>query len=244
MGTEKTHVNTVVTGLADSGKSTPTGHLIYTWGATDKRPSAKCEKESAEMGKGSFKHAWVLDKQKAECEHGITIDISLEFGVGNSKNGHTPEHSPLACRPDVEQLIVVVHKMDFTEPPYSRRDMRKSLRTSALTLRKWATALTLQHLCQFLIGMVAPCRSHVITGLGSQDRKSPVNMADAYGILPLEVLDSILPPTCPIDKSLHLPLQDVYEIWVIGTVSVGQLDTGALKPVSCPPLLQSTLQLK
>ena len=31
----------------------------------------------AEMGKGSFKYAWVLDKLKAERERGITIDIAL-----------------------------------------------------------------------------------------------------------------------------------------------------------------------
>ena len=29
------------------------------------------------MEKGSFKYAWVLDILKAECERGITIDISL-----------------------------------------------------------------------------------------------------------------------------------------------------------------------
>merc|ERR1712137_90334 len=34
-------------------------------------------KEAAEMGKGSFKYAWVLDKLKAERERGITIDIAL-----------------------------------------------------------------------------------------------------------------------------------------------------------------------
>lgn len=33
--------------------------------------------EAAEMGKGSFKYAWVLDKLKAERERGITIDIAL-----------------------------------------------------------------------------------------------------------------------------------------------------------------------
>merc|ERR1712002_1362630 len=37
----------------------------------------KFEKEAAEMGKGSFKYAWVLDKLKAERERGITIDIAL-----------------------------------------------------------------------------------------------------------------------------------------------------------------------
>jgi translation elongation factor EF-1alpha len=35
------------------------------------------EKEAAELGKGSFKYAWVLDKLKAERERGITIDIAL-----------------------------------------------------------------------------------------------------------------------------------------------------------------------
>merc|ERR1711883_34263 len=37
----------------------------------------KFEKEAADMGKGSFKYAWVLDKLKAERERGITIDIAL-----------------------------------------------------------------------------------------------------------------------------------------------------------------------
>ena len=31
MGKEKTHVNVVVIGHVDSGKSTTTGHLIYKW---------------------------------------------------------------------------------------------------------------------------------------------------------------------------------------------------------------------
>ncbi|TLD11827.1 elongation factor-1a, partial [Venturia nashicola] len=33
--------------------------------------------EAAELGKGSFKYAWVLDKLKSERERGITIDIAL-----------------------------------------------------------------------------------------------------------------------------------------------------------------------
>ena len=36
-----------------------------------------------QMGKGSFKYAWVLDKLKAERERGITIDIALwKFETG------------------------------------------------------------------------------------------------------------------------------------------------------------------
>ena len=77
MPKEKLHISIVVIGHVDSGKSTTTGHLIYKCGGIDKRVIEKFEKEATEMGKGSFKYAWVLDKLKAERERGITIDISL-----------------------------------------------------------------------------------------------------------------------------------------------------------------------
>ena len=77
MGKEKNHINLVVIGHVDSGKSTTTGHLIYKCGGIDKRTIEKFEKEAAESGKGSFKYAWVMDKLKAERERGITIDIAL-----------------------------------------------------------------------------------------------------------------------------------------------------------------------
>jgi len=77
MGKEKFHINIVVIGHVDSGKSTTTGHLIYKCGGIDQRTIEKFEKEAAELGKGSFKYAWVLDKLKAERERGITIDIAL-----------------------------------------------------------------------------------------------------------------------------------------------------------------------
>lgn len=74
---DKTHLNIVVIGHVDSGKSTTTGHLIYKCGGIDQRTIEKFEKEAAELGKGSFKYAWVLDKLKSERERGITIDIAL-----------------------------------------------------------------------------------------------------------------------------------------------------------------------
>ena len=74
---DKVHVNLVVIGHVDSGKSTSTGHLIYKCGGIDKRTIEKYEKEAADLGKSSFKYAWVMDKLKSERERGITIDISL-----------------------------------------------------------------------------------------------------------------------------------------------------------------------
>merc|ERR1712166_1225880 len=66
MGKEKDRLNLVVIGHVDSGKSTSTGHLIYKCGGIDERAIQKFEKEAHEMGKGTFKYAWVLDKLKAE----------------------------------------------------------------------------------------------------------------------------------------------------------------------------------
>ncbi|XP_055990831.1 elongation factor 1-alpha 1-like [Sorex fumeus] len=77
MGEEKTHINIVVIGHVDSGKSNTTGHLIYKCGSINKRTIEKFEKESAEIGKGCFKYDWVFDKLKVERECGITIDTSL-----------------------------------------------------------------------------------------------------------------------------------------------------------------------
>ena len=49
MPKEKTHINIVVIGHVDSGKSTTTGHLIYQCGGIDKRTIEKFEKEAQEV---------------------------------------------------------------------------------------------------------------------------------------------------------------------------------------------------
>merc|ERR1712050_814445 len=77
MPKEKPHVNIVVIGHVDSGKSTSTGHLIYLCGGIDQRTIEKFQKEASSIGKGSFAFAWVLDKLKAERDRGITINITL-----------------------------------------------------------------------------------------------------------------------------------------------------------------------
>ena len=46
----------------------------------------------------------------------------------------------------------------------------------------------------------------------------------------LEALDQINEPKRPSDKPLRLPLQDVYKIGGIGTVPVGRVETGVIKP--------------
>jgi len=274
MGKEKTHINIVVIGHVDSGKSTSTGHLIYKCGGIDKRAIEKFEKEAAEMGKGSFKYAWVLDKLKAERERGITIDIALwkfetnkfevtiidapghrdfiknmitgtsqadcavlivaagvgEFEAGISKNGQTREHALLAFTLGVKQLIVAVNKMDSTEPKYSEKRFAEIVsEVSNYIKRIGYNPKTVAFVP--ISGWHGDNMIEATTNMPwykgwSQTRKE----GNASGKTLFEALDAIIPPQRPSDKPLRLPLQDVYKIGGIGTVPVGRVETGKIKP--------------
>jgi elongation factor 1-alpha len=71
----KPHLNLVIMGHVDHGKSTTTGHLLYLAGAIDERTIKAFQDEADKMGKGTFKYAWVLDNLKEERERGVTIDL-------------------------------------------------------------------------------------------------------------------------------------------------------------------------
>merc|ERR1719495_3084496 len=269
-----THINIVVIGHVDSGKSTTTGHLIYKCGGIDKRTIEKFEKESSESGKGSFKYAWVLDKLKAERERGITIDIALwkfetpkyyvtiidapghrdfiknmitgtsqadcgvliiasgtgEFEAGISKNGQTREHALLAYTLGVKQLIVAVNKMDSTEPPYSEARFEEIKKEVGGFIKKVGYNPAAVAFVP-ISGWHGDNMIGASTNMGwykgwNVERKE----GKANGMTLLEALDSIIPPQRPTDKPLRLPLQDVYKIGGIGTVPVGRVDTGVIKP--------------
>ncbi len=74
---EKPHLNLVVIGHVDHGKSTLMGHLLFLTGNVDERTMRALEEESKKIGKESFKFAWIMDKLKEERERGLTIDLSF-----------------------------------------------------------------------------------------------------------------------------------------------------------------------
>jgi len=276
MGQEKTHINIVVIGHVDSGKSTTTGHLIYKCGGIDKRTIEKFEKEAAEMGKGSFKYAWVLDKLKAERERGITIDIALwkfettkyyitiidapghrdfiknmitgtsqadcavlivasgtgEFEAGISKNGQTREHALLAYTLGVKQLIIGVNKIDSTEPPYSEARFNEIKKEVTSYVKKIGynpdevAFVPISGWCGD--NMLEP--SEKTAWFKGWETKKDKGKRVGTGKTLFEALDNIDPPKRPTEKPLRLPLQDVYKIGGIGTVPVGRVETGLLKP--------------
>ncbi|MHA1773000.1 MAG: elongation factor 1-alpha [Candidatus Heimdallarchaeota archaeon] len=74
---DKPHLNLVIIGHVDHGKSTMCGHLLFLAGAVDKRLIDKYAEEAEKIGKPSWKYAWVLQKLQEERERGLTIDVSF-----------------------------------------------------------------------------------------------------------------------------------------------------------------------
>ena len=245
-----------------TGKSTTTGHLIYKCGGIDKRTIEKYEKEAAELGKGSFKYAWVLDNLKAERERGITIDIALwkfespkysftvidapghrdfiknmitgtsqadvailvidssqgGFEAGISKDGQTREHALLAYTLGVKQMIVALNKMDDKTVKYAEARYNEIKDEVSGYLKKVGYK-------PIKIPFVP------ISGwVGDNMIERSTNMPWYKGPFLMEALDTVTPPKRPTDKPLRLPLQDVYKIGGIGTVPVGRVETGIVKP--------------
>merc|ERR1712116_85051 len=247
-GKDKFHINIVVIGHVDSGKSTSTGHMIYKCGGIDKRVIEKFEKEAQEMGKGSFKYAWVLDKLKAERERGITIDIQL-MNFTTSKYYVTiidaPGHRDFiknmitgTSQADCAVLIIAastgefeagIYKIDNTEPPYSETRFTEIKKEVENYVKK--------------VGYVPKAVAFVpISGWhGDNMIEASTNMGwykgwnierkdgKFTGKTLLEAMDAIAQPERPKDKPLRLPLQDVYKIGGIGTVPVGRVETGSIK---------------
>nr|BAF63674.1 elongation factor 1 alpha [Echinococcus multilocularis] len=259
MGKEKTHINLIVIGHVDSGKSTSTGHLIYKCGGIDKRTIEKFEKEAAEMGKSSFKYAWVLDKLKAERERGITIDIALwKFETPKylvtiiDAPGHRDFIKNMitgTSQADCAILVVAAGTGEF-EAGISKNGQTREHALLAFTLgvKKLIIAVNKMDAVDYSEKRFQEISSEMkayikkvgynpdtvnivpISGwVGDNMLEPSPNMPWYKGPTLLASIDLIEPPTRPVDKPLRLPLQDVFKISGIGTVPVGRVETGIMK---------------
>jgi len=148
------------------------------------------------------------------------------FEAGFSKTGQTREHALLAYTLGVRQMIVCINKMDDKGVNWSEKRYNEIKDEVSSYLKK--------------IGYkpegdprqgLPPIQFIPISGWHGDNmlERSP-NTPWYKGPTLLEALDMIQPPKRPIDKPLRLPLQDVYKIGGVGTVPVGRVETGVLKP--------------
>merc|ERR1711992_367647 len=181
-------------------------------------------------GHRDFIKNMITGTSQADCGVLIIASGTGEFEAGISKNGQTREHALLAYTLGVKQLIVAVNKMDSTEPPYSEARFEEIKKEVGGFIKKVGynpAAVAFVPISGFHGDNMIEASTNMAWYKGwAVERKE----GKASGITLLECLDSIIPPQRPTDKPLRLPLQDVYKIGGIGTVPVGRVETGILKP--------------
>ncbi|PKK85308.1 MAG: translation elongation factor EF-1 subunit alpha [Thermoplasmata archaeon HGW-Thermoplasmata-1] len=251
---EKPHMNLVVIGHVDHGKSTLVGRLLLETGQFPAHIVEKYKKEAEEKGKGSFFLAWIMDGLKEERERGVTIDVAhkrfdtdkyyftvidapghrdfvknmitgtsqadaaiLVVAAPDGIMAQTKEHMFLARTLGVKQIIVALNKMDDTKPAYSeerfnqvKEDMHKLAKSVGYR----------DDDVQFI----------PVSAFTGANVKAKGDMAFWKGPTLLQSLDNFKEGQRPVELALRWPIQDVYTITGIGTVPVGRIETGVMKP--------------
>ena len=250
---EKPHLNLVFIGHVDHGKSTSVGRMLADTGNVEQYLIDKYKKMAEEKGKGTFEFAWVMDSLKEERERGVTIDVAhkrfdtdkyyftiidapghrdfvknmitgtsqadaavLVVSAVEGPQAQTKEHIFLARTLGVKQLIIGINKMDavkYEEAQYNKvkEEVSKVLKTVGYKPDQ------------------IPFIPYSAFKGDNATKPSP-NMPWYKGPTLLDALNNLTEPQKLTNLPLRLPVQDVYTITGIGTVPVGRVETGILKP--------------
>lgn len=253
MAKEKPNMNVIFVGHVDAGKSTTVGRLIFESGVISEQEMKKLKEEAEKNGKAGFEFAYVMDNIKEERERGVTIDLSYKkimtqkfqvtiidapghrdfvknmitgasqadaaFLVVAATTGvepQTKEHLWLLRTMGVKNICVWINKMDavnYDQAKFNKikEDVSALLKTVGVNLDKTV----------------------FIAGSGQQGDNVKVKSAKMpwyNGPTLIEQIDSFPQPELPTNLAMRMPVQDVYEITGIGTVPVGKIETGIMKP--------------
>jgi len=252
---DKPHLNLVIIGHVDHGKSTLVGRILLETGQFPKHMVEKYKEEAKAKGKESFALAWIFDNLKEERERGVTIDVAhkrfdtdkyyvtiidapghrdfvknmitgtsqadaaiLVVAAPDGIMAQTKEHMFLARTLGVTQMIVAINKMDDTKPAYDKSKY-EAVKADVEKLAKSVGYKGDQ--IQFI-----PVSAFV--GDNSAKDKGKLDWWDGPTIL--QGIDKFNVEDKPTNLPLRWPIQDVYTIKGVGTVPVGKIETGLMKP--------------
>jgi elongation factor 1-alpha len=252
---DKPHMNLVIIGHVDHGKSTLVGRILLETGQFPAHMVEKFKEEARAKGKESFALAWIFDNLKEERERGVTIDVAhkrfdtdkyyitiidapghrdfvknmitgtsqadaaiLVVAAPDGIMAQTKEHMFLARTLGVKQLIVAINKMDDTKPPYDK-NRYEQVKDEVHKLAKSVGYKDEQ--LQFV---------PVSAFTGDNSAKNKGKLEWWTGPTVLQAIDNFVLQKKPTELPLRWPLQDVYTIKGVGTVPVGKIECGVMKP--------------
>jgi elongation factor 1-alpha len=255
MAKEKPVINVAFVGHVDHGKSTTIGHLMFKKGNLQQQQLDKLKAEAEKHGKVGFEFAYYMDRFKEERERGVTIDLSYEklmtnkyqvtiidapghrdfvknmitgasqadsaflvvaAGKGAGVQPQTKEHVWLLKTMGVPDIAVLVNKMDTVD---YKEDEYNKIKEDVSNVIKQAGYKPDE------INFI-PC-----SGLKGDNLTEKSDKMSWYkGPTVADQLDLFKLPEKPTQLPLRMPIQDAYEIKGIGTVPVGKIETGVMKP--------------
>ena len=254
MAEKKPHVNLVVIGHVDHGKSTTVGRMLFNSGKITVQELDKLKQLAAEKGKVGFEFAFVMDKAKEEQERGVTIDLSYQefptqkymFTIIDAP-GHKDFIKNMitgTSQADAALLVVSANPGDgIQEQTKEHVFLAKTLGVPQMIIginkmdmakydekRFNEVKADLEKLLKGVGYDITKVQFIAMSSMKDDNINKPsANMPWYKGVTLFQALDNLSPPIKPTNLPLRMPIQDVYTITGVGTVPVGRIETGIMK---------------
>ena len=254
MADKKPHINLVVIGHVDHGKSTTVGRILFDTGAVTQQELDKLKARASELGKAGFEFAFIMDKVKEEQERGVTIDLSYkEFQTQKfyitiiDAPGHKDFVKNMitgTSQADAALLVVSANPGEgIMEQTKEHINLAKTLGVPQILvgINKMDMANydekrfneVKEEVQKYLKGVGYKIEEVSIIPIsswkGENITKASPQMSWYKGKTLVASFDDFKIPEKPVNKPLRMPIQDVYTITGIGTVPVGRIETGVMK---------------
>jgi elongation factor 1-alpha len=249
---KKPHINLVVIGHVDHGKSTTVGRLLFEAGAVDEQTLAKLKQEAAEKGKAGFEFAYVMDTIKEERERGVTIDLTYkkfetkkyDFTIIDAPGHKDFIKNMITGTSQADAAVLVVAATNSVqEQTKEHAFLAKTLGVQQLIVavnkmdmvsyaedKYNSTVDDVKKLITTYGWKADDVKFLPIASLkGDNIKDNSSEMSWYKGPSLLASLDELHPPEKPTGLALRMPVQDVYSIKGIGSVPVGRIETGEMK---------------
>ena len=259
MPVEKPHLNLVIIGHIDHGKSTMMGALLIDTGAVTDREARELEKLAKEYDRDSWSYAFVFDKLKEERQRGITIDLAFRKFETPSRYFtiiDAPGHADFvknmitgASQADAAILVVSGKKGEMEVGIAANGQTREhAYLAQTLGVKQLVVAVNKADVYDYSEDRYNEVKESVgdllknigfrvkdvpfvpTSGIAMDNLSKKSDKLSWYdGPTLIEAIDNFTLPEKPLKKPLRVPIQDSYQIKGTGVVPVGRVETGVLK---------------